>query len=160
MMGIQLQYGDVLHVSCLFLIEQWTGFITRKMLERNLLPSIASFGFSGGFTFMHDNDPKHTSALVKGWPVKQHMKILPWLSYSPDLNPVEYLWDELDRRLKKHQPKNRQELDNLLMKEWNKIEISVLEKPIDSVPIRLYQCIRIKGYPTKYSTDNMLFASL
>ena len=63
-----------------------------------------------------------------------------------------------EKNLKKYQPKNRQELGNLLMKKRNKTEISVLEKPIDSVPIRLYEYIRIKGYPTKYSTDNMLFA--
>ena len=42
----------------------------------NLLPSIANFGFSGGFTFMHDHDPEHTLALVKNWLVKQNMKTL------------------------------------------------------------------------------------
>ena len=50
----------------------------------------------------------------------------------------------------KCQPKNRQELGNLLMEEWNKTEISVLEKLDDSVPNRLYECIRVKAYPTKY----------
>ena len=99
---------------------------------------------------MHDNDPKHTSVLVKDWLVKQHMKTLPWPSYSPDLNLVEQLWDELERRLKKCQPKNRQQLGNLLMEEWNKTEISVLEKLVDSVPSRLYEGTRVKGYPTKY----------
>ena len=81
-----------------------------EILEKNLLPSIASFGFSGGFTFMHDKDPKHTSVLVKDWLVKQHRKILLCLSYSPDLNLVEYLWNKMGRRLKKRQSKNRQEL--------------------------------------------------
>ena len=38
----------------------------------------------------------------------------------------------------------------LLLIQWNKIELSVLEKLVDSVPIRLYECIKIKGYPTKY----------
>ena len=47
-----------------------------EILERNLLPSIANFGFSGGFTFMHDNDPEHTLTLVKNWLVKQYKKIL------------------------------------------------------------------------------------
>ena len=121
-----------------------------EILERNLLPSIANFDFSGGFTFMHDNDPKHTSALVKNWPVKQHKKILLWLSYSPDLNPVEHLWNKLRRRLKKRQSKNRQQLENILMEEWNKTEISVLEKLADLVSNRLYECIRVKSYPTKY----------
>ena len=36
------------------------------------------------------------------------------------------------------------------MKEWNKTDISLLEKLVDSVPNRLYECIRVKGYPTKY----------
>ena len=109
-----------------------------------------NFGFPDTFTFMHDNDPKHISALVKNWLVRQHKKILLCLSYCPDLNPLEYLWNKLGRRLKKHQSKYRQELENLLMKEWNKTEIPVLEKLADSVPSRLYECIRVKSYPTKY----------
>ena len=75
-------------------------FYYREILEQNLLSSIANFGFSGSFTFIHDTDPKHTSALVKDWLVKQRMKTLPWLSYPSYLNPVEHLWDELERRIK------------------------------------------------------------
>ena len=74
-------------------------FYYREILERNLLPSVENFDFSGGFTFMHDNNPKYTSVLVKGWLVKQHMKTLPWPSYSPDANLAEHLWNELERRL-------------------------------------------------------------
>ena len=120
-----------------------------EILEKNLLPCIASFGFSGGFTFMHDKDPKHTSVLVKDWLVKQHRKILLCLSYSPDLNLVEYLWNKMGRRLKKRQSKNRQELGNLLMEEWNKTDSSVLEKLAHSVATRLYECIGVKSSPTK-----------
>ena len=134
-------------------------FYYREILEQNLLPFIANFGLSGRFTFIHDNDPKHISALVKDWRIKQHMKTLLWSSYSPDLNSIEHLWDELERRPKKRQPKNRQELGSLLMEEWNKPEISVLEKLVDSVPNGFYECIRTKGYPNKYYTDNTLFAS-
>ena len=36
------------------------------------------------------------------------------------------------------------------MEEWNKTESSVLEKLADSVPSRLYKCIRVKSHPTKY----------
>ena len=125
-------------------------FYYREILELNLLPSIANSDFPDGFTFMHDNDLKHTSVFVKDWLVKQHMKSLPWPSYSPDANLAEHLWNELERRLKKRQPENRQQLGNLQMEEWNKTEISVLEKLVDSVPNRLYECTRVKGYPTKY----------
>ena len=43
------------------------------------------------------------------------------------------------------------QLELLLIQEWNKIELPVLEKLVDSVPSRLYECIKMKDYPTKYS---------
>ena len=42
------------------------------------------------------------------------------------------------------------QLELLLIQEWNKIELPVLEKLVDSVPSRWYECIKMKGYPTKY----------
>ena len=42
------------------------------------------------------------------------------------------------------------QLELLLIEEWNKIELPVLEKLVDSVLSRLYECIKMKDYPTKY----------
>ena len=60
------------------------------------------------------------------------------------------MWDELERRVQKYQPKNLQELELQLTQEWNNIELSVLEKLVDSVDSRLYERVKMKGYPTKY----------
>ena len=57
---------------------------------------------------------------------------------------------ELERRVRKHQPKNLQELELQLTQEWNNIELSVLAKLVDSVASRLYECVKMKGYSTKY----------
>lgn len=99
---------------------------------------------------MHDNDPKHTSGLIKDWLKGKCIQTLPWPPYSPDFNPIENLWDELERRVKKHQLKNLKDLELLLKEECNKIELPLLEKLVDSVPSRLYECIKMKGYPTRY----------
>ena len=53
---------------------------------------------------------------------------------------------ELERRVKKH----LEEVELQLTQEWNNIELSVLEKLVDSVASRLYECVKMKDYPSKY----------
>ena len=60
------------------------------------------------------------------------------------------MWDELERKVIKYQPKNLQKLEFQLTQEWNNIELSVLKKLVNSVTSRLYECVKMKGYPTKY----------
>ena len=52
--------------------------------------------------------------------------------------------------MKKHQPKNLEEVEVQLRHEWNNNELSVLEKLVNSVPSRLYECVKMKGYLSKY----------
>jgi hypothetical protein len=125
-------------------------FYYRQILEDNLLQSVQQLALGTNFTFMHDNDPKHTSALVKEWLRNNNVQVLDWPSSSPGLNPIEHLWDVLEQRVKKRQPKNKGELGQYLIEEWQKIELPVISKLVDSVPNRLNECIKMKGYPTRY----------
>ena len=70
--------------------------------------------------------------------------------FSPDMNPTEHLWDEVERRMKKEQSKNEKDLQECLTRVWNGIEEPVLKKLVDSVPNRLNEVIRMKGYSTRY----------
>ena len=101
-------------------------FYYRDILEENLFPSIDHFKFGRQSHFMHDNDRKHTSGLVKHCLKQKRTQTLPFKSFSSDLNPIENLWDELERRVKKHQPKNLEEFEVQLTQEWNNNELSVL----------------------------------
>ena len=69
-------------------------FYYRDILQRNLQPSINDFKLGQRCIFMHDNDCKHTSGLIKDWLKRKMIETLPWPSYSPDFNPIENLCDE------------------------------------------------------------------
>ena len=73
-----------------------------------------------------------------------------WPPFSPDLNPIEYLWVEIERRMKKEQSKNEKDLKECLTRVWKGIEITILKNLVDSIPSRSNEVIRMKGYPTKY----------
>ena len=75
-----------------------------------------------------------------------------WPSQSPDLNPIEHLWSELERRIRRC-PKNLKniiKLESALQEEWSKISKDVLTKLIESMPRRIEAAIENDGWPTKY----------
>ena len=46
-------------------------------MEQNLQPTINHFNLGQRYIFMHDNDPKHTSGLIKDWLKKKEFKTSP-----------------------------------------------------------------------------------
>ena len=86
------------------------------------------------------------------WKLNNSISCLPWPAQSPDLNPIEHLWDELERKVRRCDilSKNETELFNFLVEEWEKIPLNVLEKLVDSMPSRLQAVCDGNGYPTSY----------
>lgn len=92
-------------------------YVYLNILKTSFTSSVDDLGLSSNYMFQQDNDPKHTSGLIKEWllyHVKNQLRTPP---QSPDLNPIEHLWDELKRRLSKRLISNARELQEALSEE-------------------------------------------
>uniref|UniRef100_A0AAZ3RXL7 Tc1-like transposase DDE domain-containing protein n=1 Tax=Oncorhynchus tshawytscha TaxID=74940 RepID=A0AAZ3RXL7_ONCTS len=68
---------------------------------------------------------QHTSKLCKGYFTKKESDVvlhqMIWPPQSPDLNLIEIVWDESDRRVKEKQPTSAQHIWELLQECWKSI---------------------------------------
>lgn len=100
--------------------------------------------------FMHDNDPKHTAAVVKTWLSQEKIPLLDWPAQSPDLNPIENLWNDVKTIVGQKKIKNLDELWEGVQEAWNSIPLDRCQKLIESLTRRCDAVIQNKGYSTKY----------
>ncbi len=78
--------------------------------------------------------------------------LLKWPPQSPDLNPIEHLWDVVEReiRIMDVQPTNLQQLRDAIMSIWTKISEECLQHLVESMPRRIKAVLKAKGGPTQY----------
>ncbi|GFW38855.1 transposable element Tcb1 transposase [Trichonephila clavipes] len=96
-----------------------TGHIYRHViLEQHVRLFRGTMGVE--FLFMDDNARPHRANIVDECLQSEDITRMDWPAYSPDLNPIEHVWDMLGRRIAARQPPPTclPELRRALLDEW------------------------------------------
>jgi len=65
------------------------------ILKKNLHQSAEKLGLSDSFSFYQDNNPKHNAHSTRAWLSLNCRNLLDTPPQSPDINPIENLWNQL-----------------------------------------------------------------
>lgn len=125
-------------------------YVYIDILKQHLRPSVEKLGIERDYWFQQDNDPKHTAINSQLYLLYNVPHVLKCPPQSPDLNPIEHAWDMLERKLRKSQITSRIDLEQRLLLEWSTITAEETKKLVHSMPKRLAEVIKMKGYATRY----------
>ncbi|GFW32969.1 transposable element Tcb2 transposase [Trichonephila clavipes] len=85
--------------------------------------------------------------LFRGAVDSEGIQRLVWPARSPDLNPIENVWDSLGRQVagRNYPPTNKNTLIRALTEEWDKLLQQLLDNVVQSMVRRVECCITLHG---------------
>jgi len=102
--------------------------------------------------FQQDGDSKHTSNLAQETLTELGLEVMDWPAQSPDLNPIENVWNHLKKVLRADNRvfATKDELWDGIQKSMKEENRELCRNLIASMPSRVQAVIMAKGGHTKY----------
>ena len=154
--GSVMVWGCVSHDCKLDLITV-QGTLTGQryqtdILESAVIPHFDNHPILTRPVFMDDNARPHRSRAVIECLRQNAISTIPWPARSPDLNPIEHLWDILGRKVRAMNPpaQNLAELEAALHREWRQIPQRQIQHLVQGMRRRLRAVINVRGGYTRY----------
>ena len=123
------------------------GYIN-QILEPEAVPFLQRYGPA---ILMHDNARPHVASICRQFLNRNNVNELPWPAVSPDMNPIEHIWNYLGRKVRTRENVHKfRDLENALIQEWNNIPNVVIRRYARSMRGRLAVCINSRGGHTRY----------
>ncbi|KAI0993416.1 hypothetical protein K3495_g14768 [Podosphaera aphanis] len=107
---------------------------------------------------MQENAPTHKARQTMDELRESNISPITWPPYSPDLNPIEYVWKLMKDYITYHYPdlapennRSQNELRRIVADAWDRaVDENELEKLVESMPSRIRAVYEAQGGPTKY----------
>lgn len=135
----------------LVFVERLTSdrYIT-EILQEHVVPFAPFIGEN--FIFMQDNARPHTARIVTEYLAETGITVMNWKARSPDLNPIEHLWDRMGRevRAEANPPETLAQLRLTLQRIWENMDQVLIRNLILSMPNRCQAVINARGGNTRY----------
>jgi transposase len=125
-----------------------------KVLDEHLIPELkmGQRSIPGRWHLMQDNAPCHRSEAVKRFLRKKKVDFIDWPPYSPDLNPIENIWNWMKHVLETEYPvcKSAEEIEARFFEIWQTITPEMCSNYCSNYERRLLAVVKEKGGYTKY----------
>ncbi|KAJ8865613.1 hypothetical protein PR048_033133 [Dryococelus australis] len=118
-----------------------------NILDNEMLPTLWCFYGMEPCYFQDGNSRCHVPRVTMQWYADNNVRRLDWATQSLDLNPIEHLWNKLDRRVRARQarPKSIAQLMEWLQEEWRRIPVDVLQTLVESMRDRVAAVIAARA---------------
>ena len=103
-----------------------------------------------GLTLLHDYSKVHTSRMTTGFLERENVKSEVIPGNSHDVMPIENLFSRIKHILDNRPTRTLKQLRTEVMKAWRGLSKDYIQKLCNSMPSRVREVIKQKGYPTKY----------
>ncbi|GFU44971.1 transposable element Tc3 transposase [Trichonephila clavipes] len=132
-----------------------TGSVTAHRYRDEVLePYVSLFWVAVGpdFIFMDDNAPYHRAVLIDDFLETENIQRMSSPANSPDLNPIEQVWDMLGRHIAtlSQPPSSVTELKRSLQEAWNRLSPQLIHHLIASMVNHCAARLAVRGDHTPY----------
>lgn len=104
-----------------------------------------------GMILAQDNAPCHSARTTQQLLQAHNVRLLDWPAKSPDLNPIEHIWDLLKRRVRQLRPhRTHAQLERDVNAVWGQITQATIQNYVRSMRRRCQAVIDANGGHTRY----------
>jgi hypothetical protein len=123
-----------------------------NVLVPRVVPHCDNHALANRPMFMDDNARQHRARIVQHFIQQEAVQKIPWLAVSPDMNPIEHVWNFICRKINQRNPKchNCYELRTAILQEWQQFPQNRLRRLVRSMTRHVTELHNKRGGYTHY----------